>query len=203
MICSPQNPRCLICPIRSGCQSHAFGTTSQLPVKKKKQKQARKKMEVGILKQNGALFFVKRPGSGLLSSMWSFPIVETTAGGGEDIKKKLGEFFPELSAPVFIGESRHVFSHIIWEMSLYRFDVESQVCEPPQAYPADETVDDPPNHCRRLIIAPTNSSDETVDALPIKTQFKGRAAIDDLALPVAFSKLFALIDDAQLQIDAK
>jgi len=181
MICSPQNPRCLICPIRSGCQSHAFGTTSQLPVKKQKQKQARKKMEVGILKQNGELFFVKRPVSGLLSEMWSFPIVETTAGGGEDIKKKLGEFFPELSAPVFIGESRHMFSHIIWEMSLYRFDVESQVCESPKAY----------------------TSDETVDNLPIKTQFKGRASIDDLALPVAFSKLFALIDDAQLQIDAK
>lgn len=181
MICTPQNPKCLICPIRLGCQCHSFGTTNQLPVKKKKQKQVRKKMEVGILTQNGKLFFVKRPESGLLSSMWSFPIVETTTQKGEDIKKKLQEFFPELSEPVLIGESRHVFSHIIWKMRLYGFDVPSQVCETPKAY----------------------ISDKTVEEIPIETQFKARASIDDLALPVAFSKLLTLIDAVQLQNDAK
>jgi len=180
MICTPQNPKCLICPIRLGCQCHSFGTTNELPVKKKKQKQVHKKMEVGILKRGGELFFVKRPGSGLLSEMWSFPIVETTTEKGDDIKKKLQEFFPELSEPVFIGESRHVFSHIIWEMRLYGFEVPSMVCESPKAYISDE-----------------------MESLPIKTQFKGRDSIDDLALPVAFSKLLTLIDAAPLQSDVK
>lgn len=137
-------------------------------------------MEVGILKRGGELFFVKRPGSGLLSEMWSFPIVETTTEKGADIKKKLQEFFPVLSEPVFIGESRHVFSHIIWEMRLYGFEMPSKVCESPKAYTSVE-----------------------MESLPIKTQFKGRDSIDDLALPVAFSKLLTLIDAVPLRNDVK
>lgn len=172
VICTPQSPKCLICPVRSGCQSNALGTSNQLPVKKKKQKQVRKKMEVGILNRNGELFFVKRPDSGLLSGMWSFPITETKVGNGLDIEKKLKEIFPELSKPVFIGKSRHVFSHIIWEMTLYGFDLIPQVLELPTVYISDQT-------------AP--------ETLSLKTRFKSPAFIDDLALPVAFSKLLGLL----------
>jgi len=171
VICTPQNPKCLICPVCLGCQSFACGTTGELPVKKKKQKQVRKKMEVGIVKLHGELFFVRRPSSGILSEMWSFPIVETTTETGADIKRKLEEYFPELSDPVFIGESRHVFSHIIWEMKLYGFELPSGVFESPASYTFDK-------------------GDETP---PLRTQFKSLEAIDDLALPVAFSKLLILL----------
>jgi len=171
VICTPQSPKCLVCPVRLGCQSFAFGTTGELPVKKKKQKQVRKKMEVGILKLHGEFFFVRRPSSGLLAEMWSFPIVETTTATGADIKRKLEEYFPELSDPVFIGESRHVFSHIIWEMKLYQFELPSGVFESSESYTFDKS-----------------------DAgLLLKTQFKSIEAIDDLALPVAFSKLLILL----------
>ncbi|WP_373485154.1 A/G-specific adenine glycosylase [Acetobacterium malicum] len=176
LICTPQSPKCLLCPIRSGCQSHTAGTTGQLPVKKKKTKQLTRKMEVGIVTQNGCLFFVRRPDAGLLSGMWSFPIVEATVGNGQDIKKKLGENFPELNEPIFIGTSRHVFSHIIWEMSVYRFNLDSMV---------SETASHP-----YFISAPgVPQSDH-------QTAFKALPQIDDLALPVAFSKLLALLKNA-------
>lgn len=167
VICTPQSPKCLICPICGGCQSHAAGTTGQLPVKMKKTKQLTKKMEVGIVKQNSCLFFVRRPDSGLLSGMWSFPITETVAGHGHDIKKKLAENFPELNEPIFIGTNRHVFSHIIWEMSVYGFDLDDTI---------RETTSNP-----YLV-----SNQERTQA---DHQFKSLSQIDDLALPVAFSKL--------------
>ncbi|MDO9492475.1 A/G-specific adenine glycosylase [Acetobacterium sp.] len=173
IVCTPQSPKCLICPIRSGCQSTAAGTTGQVPVKKKKSKQLTKKMEVGIVTQNGRLFFVRRPNSGLLSGMWSFPIAETAIGNGQDIKKKLGENFPELNKPVFIGTSRHVFSHIIWEMSVYGFNLDGIVCE---------TASHP-----YLV---SNQQESQSDR---QTAFKALSQIDDLALPVAFSKLLALL----------
>lgn len=173
MICTPQSPKCLICPIRSGCQSHAAGTTAQLPVKKKKQKQVTKQMEVGIVIQNGEVLFVRRPKSGLLSGMWSFPITETTIGQGFDIKKKLEEIIPELGEAVFLGTSRHVFSHIIWEMSVYGFNRDGLVCETnANAYLADDN-----------------------DHLPTsQTTFVALSQVDDLALPIAFSKLLSLIE---------
>lgn len=176
MICTPQSPRCLICPICTGCQGFAFGTTNQLPVKKKKQKQITKKMEVGIVKQNGALFFIRRPDSGLLSGMWSFPITETSEGSGNDIKKKLRDNFPELSDPVFIGESRHIFSHIIWEMSVYGFSLNDLVCETPNSqYP--------------------HTTDGVLENKTIQTTFKALSLVDDLALPIAFSKLLSMLTD--------
>jgi len=173
LICLPKNPACLICPIRSGCQSDATGTTGQLPVKVKKQKQITKQVEVGIIKQNGRLFFIRRPEVGLLSGMWSFPITETAVGSGQDIKKKLRENFPELSEPIFIGTSRHLFSHIIWEMSVYGFDLDKLVCE------AVAT--------RYLVSDQAESQSDY--------QFKSLSEVDDLALPIAFSKLLALLTD--------
>jgi A/G-specific adenine glycosylase len=175
MICTPQNPKCLICPIRSGCGSLAAGTTEQLPVKKKKQKQLTKKMEVGIVRQNAEVLFVRRPKSGLLSGMWSFPIAETTIGQGFDIKKKLEETISELGEAVFIGTSRHVFSHIIWEMSVYGFNLDAMVCE------TNVNTDPSDNNGNHV----TNS----------QTTFKALSQVDDLALPIAFSKLLSLIKD--------
>ncbi|WP_373481447.1 A/G-specific adenine glycosylase [Acetobacterium sp.] len=175
MICTPKSPKCQNCPICSGCQSHAAGTTGQLPVKTKKQQQLTKEMEVGIVRQNGRLFFVRRPDSGLLSGMWSFPITEMTVGHGLDIKKKLGEFFPELNDPILIGTSRHVFSHIIWEMSVYAFNLDEMVCETPAHRYRASTDGDP------------LSTTQTI--------FKALAQIDDLALPIAFSKLLPLLAD--------
>ena len=176
LVCTPQSPKCLLCPIRCGCQSFSAGTTDQIPIKKKKQKQITKKMEVGIVKQNGGLFFIRRPESGLLSGMWSFPIAETAAGNGNDIKKKLGDYFPALSDPVFIGESRHVFSHVIWEMTLYGFSPAAMVGETAAIPYAQHAAD--------------VSEDQTG-----RTQFKPLSAVDDLALPIAFSKLLTLITD--------
>lgn len=176
IICTPQSPKCLICPLRTGCQSFASGTTAQIPIKKKKQKQLTKKMEVGIVKQNNTLFFIRRPDAGLLSSMWSFPITETTAGNGLDIKTKLRDYFPELCDPVLLGTSRHVFSHIIWDMSVYGFDLDAMVCESPNL----------PYHSG-LAGESAGQTDQTT--------FKAVALVDDLALPIAFSKLLTLIDD--------
>lgn len=175
LICTPQSPQCQICPICSGCQSHAAGTTGVVPVKAKKQQQTTKKMEVGIVWQNDQLFFVRRPESGLLSGMWSFPITETVAGNGLDIKKKLGVYFPELPEPVFIGTSRHLFSHIIWEMSVYGFSRDQLVCETPAH--------------------PYQASTAGASLATAQTTFKALAQIDDLALPVAFSRLLPLLAD--------
>ncbi|WP_414732616.1 A/G-specific adenine glycosylase [Acetobacterium carbinolicum] len=173
MICTPKSPKCLSCPIRSGCQSNAAGTTGLIPIKTKKQKQRIKKMEVGIVKINGQLFFVRRPDTGLLSGMWSFPIAETAAGDGQDIKKKLEENFSELCKPIFIGTSRHVFSHIIWDMSVFIFDQDNRVCE--------------------STLNPYYISAQRESRSNPQVTFKALSQVDDLALPIAFSKLLALL----------
>ncbi|MGL4607573.1 MAG: A/G-specific adenine glycosylase [Eubacteriaceae bacterium] len=165
LICTPQNPKCSLCPIQLGCQSFKNDSVHEIPVKKKKQKQIRKKMEVAFVEYDHSYYFVKRPTSGLLSEMWSFPIVEENLGNGEDIKSILLESFSFLNPPVYLGESRHVFSHVIWEMKVYHFKLSTIVSE----------------------------SKEPYFSKPSKDQFKSIDAIDELALPIAFSKLLPLI----------
>jgi|LGVF01.2.fsa_nt_gb A/G-specific adenine glycosylase len=171
--CTPKNPSCLICPISMGCQSYRFKTMDQLPIKRKKQKQTKMQMEVGIVYHSNTILFVKRPNSGLLSGFWSFPIIETNLGDGLDIKAKLSEIFPTLSNPIIIGESRHVFSHIIWELTVYQFILPLTINETPT----------------KFITYP-------IDTPSIMTQFKSLESINDLALPIAFSKLIPLISNA-------
>ena len=165
LICTPKSPRCMLCPVRPFCQSYARGTCETLPVKSKKIRQKRLKMEVGILMSQDKIFLVKRPAEGLLAGLWSFPIIEAHKNSpGEAIRSALSEYFPGISAGELIGQDKHVFTHIVWEMTVYKFKLpEGRVSEMPEPYSAEA--------CR----------------------FMDRREVAAVALPVAFSKLLKLL----------
>lgn len=176
LICTPKNPHCLLCPICSGCQAFDQGTQDKLPIKKKKTKPLIKQMEVGIISQNNAWFLIKRAKKGLLSNMWAFPIVEATTIKGESINSYLKNIFPDLQEPVLIGQARHVFSHLIWEMDLYYYDQPCHLKEAKSPYQL--------------------SGQEDPEAFQ-KGLFLEASQIKSLALPIAFSKLIPIIIDSE------
>lgn len=165
LICTPTSPKCMICPERDICQSCAAGTTDKLPVKSKKSRQKQLQMEVGIVDMDGSLYLVKRPKKGLLSDLWSFPIIEAeNKHPGQAIHQLLGEFFPTLPKSKMLGTSKHVFTHIIWNMTVYYFEMKTQsAAEPAEIYGE------------------------------VRARFMDRKALDLVALPTAFSKLLVLI----------
>ena len=125
LICTPKSPSCLICPVREHCAAFAAGTVDQLPVKTKKQKQKKMNMEVGLLYNKDGIYICKRPETGLLSGLWGFPICEAEKEKGKAVTALLEKNTGTSLSGTCIGKSRHIFSHIIWEMSLYAFKLNS------------------------------------------------------------------------------
>ncbi len=129
--CNPRQPKCVQCPVCSFCKAYAKNEVECLPNKPKKKKQKEMCVPVFILCQDEDILWVKRSADGLLASLWSLPIVEkdfTGEGKPEDIVHHVwvhdyfSDNFGRQLQPEsiqYVGEVKHVFSHIIWKMQVF------------------------------------------------------------------------------------
>ena len=125
-ICKPKSPKCIECPLQKHCLAYAQGMDDLLPVKSKAGKQKIIKFIVGIIvNQYGEILIQKRQNQGLLANFYEFKSFEYK---GEFEPKEL--LMNELSALGYgvenihpLGEFKHVFSHLIWEMESYQVEV--------------------------------------------------------------------------------
>lgn len=121
-ICTPKSPKCLECPVRKHCQAYAEGIDDQLPVKIKPIKKKKVKFVVGIVEnEKGEWLIVKRPETGLLANFYEFKQFEYNAGEPEDVLRGgLIDAGYDIKSIEFLGFSKHVFTHRIWEMKAYK-----------------------------------------------------------------------------------
>lgn len=124
LVCTPKSPACLICPWRSCCLARARGTVAQRPVKSKKLKHRQEKIAAALVYDpDGRLLILKRPDKGLLAGLWGLPALtyKNKQTGLSQLTAllddKLSLSVPE---PVFVKKDRHVFTHITWQITLYR-----------------------------------------------------------------------------------
>lgn len=115
-ICTPENPRCLLCPLREHCRALKEGRVEELPKKTPKKKQERLDYTLLLLDLEGS-YLVEKRDSGLLHGMWGFPLLEGRLKT-EDVQKYLAErdFIP--SSVEHKGNYRHIFSHRIWNIDI-------------------------------------------------------------------------------------
>jgi len=128
-ICTPKSPRCLSCPMRKYCRAYKAGTHEQLPVKTKPVKQKRIKFIVGVIEnEQGKWLIAKRPEVGLLANFYEFKQFEYEAGYPEELlKEHLIELGYHVKQIQFLGFSKHVFTHRIWEMEAYKVIVDAHL----------------------------------------------------------------------------
>lgn len=125
LICTPTSPKCLLCPVREHCTAFDEGVQSELPIKSKKKKPKPLQMAAAVLYDNtGKLYIHKRPPAGLLANLWEYPNLELDSMSGKTYRDQLGEFLlneygieAELSELTETVE--HVFSHLIWNISVF------------------------------------------------------------------------------------
>ena len=72
-ICTPRNPRCLLCPLRAACAGFASGTPEAFPAKKAKRAKPQRFGTVFWLERGGEVLLVRRPDRGLLGGMRALP----------------------------------------------------------------------------------------------------------------------------------
>ncbi|GAB4416833.1 MAG: A/G-specific adenine glycosylase [Anaerolineales bacterium] len=111
-ICTPKNPRCLLCPLREDCQAQANGTQAERPVLKPKKVVPHHVHAAGVIVQASKVLLAQRPRGGLLGGMWEFPNgrVETEpASALESVLET--EYKLKVRQGEALGEVRHAYTH--------------------------------------------------------------------------------------------
>jgi A/G-specific adenine glycosylase len=122
-VCSPRNPRCMLCPWSDACAARKAGTAESLPAKAAK---SARPIRYGIafwaLRRDGAVLLRRRPEKGLLGGMMEIP---STDWRGQPWS--LAE--ARSTAPVtgrwrlVDGTVRHVFTHFALELGVATAEV--------------------------------------------------------------------------------
>lgn len=95
-----------------------------LPVKSKKKKPSVKTLAAVVLTdEEGYIYIHKRPASGLLANLWEFPNTETQKGLKYE-REQLAAFLKEeagIEAEIgpLEGVVEHVFTHLVWNISVF------------------------------------------------------------------------------------
>lgn len=122
-VCTPQDPSCLLCPVREHCRAFAEGDPEAYPDTASRARQ--KPVDVVtcpvVAERSGAgpvTYVVKRDADGLLGGLWEFPTAKLEEGDDPDAAvDALLEDEPRLREAreadgEEIGELTHLFSHI-------------------------------------------------------------------------------------------
>jgi A/G-specific adenine glycosylase len=79
-ICTPQTPRCEVCPVSRWCRAYSLGLTREIPAPRKRRAPVKIRVAAAILRDpQGRTILVRDPGAHddvLFSRMWQFPAVE-------------------------------------------------------------------------------------------------------------------------------
>jgi A/G-specific adenine glycosylase len=103
-VCTPKNPSCSFCPIKTECKAYEKGVQHQIPMAAKKAIVPVKYAKCWVPLQSNHVFLEKRTQKGLLSGLWQVPITDFM----HDTQS-----LPQEGAT--IGTITHVFSHFkLW-----------------------------------------------------------------------------------------
>jgi len=119
-MCTPRNPACLLCPVRESCAGFARGLAQELPRKPKKKAQRIEHRAVLLVFCQKRVLIVKRKEK-LLQGLFVFPDVLHEGQHGEPsaLCAALENMGIRTAYDGYIGSSKHVFTHIIWEMDVH------------------------------------------------------------------------------------
>jgi len=126
-VCIPGTPDCVRCPLTSVCDAYIRGDAADLPVIPGSSPQKNISLSVPILLSGDRTLIRKRTES-LLKGLWCFPLLDCRP---QDLPTYLSKKFHINT--VSAGESisaRHVFTHLIWQMTVIPFTVEPDLPAP-------------------------------------------------------------------------
>ena len=118
LVCLPRNPKCDGCPAARLCLARAQGLERQLPQMPSRTGQRVERRAVALVFWEDKVLVRQRPDRGLLARMWEFPHF-LQAESGAALEEALGEMGVALKGRRTGPRARHVFTHLIWEMTGY------------------------------------------------------------------------------------
>ncbi|MFY0565283.1 A/G-specific adenine glycosylase [Archangium lansingense] len=75
-VCRPENPLCLLCPVREECLAYRHGRVEELPPAKVRAAPKRMTLAVAVWSHEGRLLLARRAEKGLFGGLWELPAAE-------------------------------------------------------------------------------------------------------------------------------
>ena len=127
MICTPKNPRCLICPVMKECKSRQNGTQAARPVKKAKKSIPQYVHAAAVILNQNKVLLAQRPIDGLLGGMWGFPNARVDGDPVDGLVKAIKSGYSiqlrKKRSAALIGVFNHAYSH-------FKVTVHAYACDP-------------------------------------------------------------------------
>lgn len=135
LVCKPQTPDCVNCPLQSLCRANQKGTQALFPVKAEKREKRQENVAVFLIETPSG-FCIRRRNEGVLKGMNEFPSAVLFAG--DTPEKILNEWGMSAFTEVKREKYVHIFTHIRWDIQCVWVRVEDS---PFDAYALDEIVE--------------------------------------------------------------
>ena len=119
-VCLPGTPDCPVCPLQSSCAAYEAGEPERLPLLPLKKPSRVIPLAVVIITCEGRVLVFQRE-EALLRGLYVFQLIEhqtSQAAAAKVLRLSAGQLKP-------LGRARHVFTHRVWEMSIYHAQVNS------------------------------------------------------------------------------
>lgn len=116
LVCKPQNPDCINCPINSTCYAFETKNQTQLPVKVKKIKTKTRFFNYAIIKYQNSTFLKQRGSKDIWQGLFEFPMIEADKLLNEaEILLALNKagmvMNDKVPAIKWVGNDKHLLTH--------------------------------------------------------------------------------------------
>lgn len=133
-VCTPSNPECGECPLKTGCIAHQTVKTEEIPYKSPAKKRPHHHIGVGIiLNEDDEVLIALRPEDAMLGGLWEFP------GGKQKENEEMEdtvirELREELGVEVTVDKPfmklNHAYSHFKITLHAYLCKLQNGTPEP-------------------------------------------------------------------------
>jgi A/G-specific adenine glycosylase len=126
-ICTPKNPRCLICPLIEICVARENGTQEQRPVLKPKKAIPHYIYAAGVVGRAANpthVLLAKRPSDGLLGGMWEFPNGRVNGDPAKELTKILKTGYRlKVKRKEAFCQVQHAYTHFKVNVHVFRCEL--------------------------------------------------------------------------------
>lgn len=116
-ICTPKNPQCVVCPIKSYCLAFQQDKTHLYPRKEIKPIKPKRQAAIFILTSNKNILIQKQPNHGIFGGMFIFP--STPFKKDTKVEAMLDHAPHKIKWRKLDGLIKHIFTHFVCESHIY------------------------------------------------------------------------------------
>lgn len=120
-VCTPGTPECERCPLCTECDACTAGDADDLPVMPRKSPPKQLEYDVCLVFCRGRVLMRQRSET-MLKGLWVYPMLDTHHAQRQlpaAVKRLTGLTVRHVSSA---GDAKHVFTHQIWNMTMYTMD---------------------------------------------------------------------------------